>query len=82
MEIGDADILEGGDGKDKLSGGAGDNTIDGRLNSDTASFQKSPAGIAASLLTNSAAGEGSDTLACIEHLAGSRYADQLTGSDR
>lgn len=74
------DTLRGGDGNDKLYGGANDDTIDGGPGTDTASFSGSRAAVVASLIANTATGEGSDTLADVENLDGSSRNDDLTGS--
>jgi Ca2+-binding RTX toxin-like protein len=75
------DILKGEAGNDKLYGGIGDDTLDGGLGTDIANFIESLTGISASLVTNTATGEGSDTLVGIENLVGSNLADELSGSD-
>jgi Ca2+-binding RTX toxin-like protein len=74
------DILRGGDGRDKLYGGPGDDALDGGPGTDGVDFAGSSSGVVASLVTNTASGEGSDTLTSVESLNGSRYADELTGS--
>ena len=63
------------------SGGVGNDTLDGGLGTDTANFSSSSAPITASLTTNTATGEGSDTLTAIENLVGSSNNDTLTGSE-
>jgi Ca2+-binding RTX toxin-like protein len=75
------DILRGEGGADKLYGEAGDDTFDGGLGIDAANFSSSLAPITASLTTNTATGEGSDTLTGIENLVGSSENDTLTGSE-
>jgi Ca2+-binding RTX toxin-like protein len=81
--LGGNDKLFGGDGGDQLLGGRGDDTIDGGLGTgkDVADYSDSPAPVIASLTNDTATGDGTDTLANIESLAGSLYADQLTGND-
>lgn len=59
-------------GANQLAGGAG---------SDTASFELSTSSVTASLITNTASGNGADTLVSIENLTGSVFADILTGND-
>jgi glucose/arabinose dehydrogenase/Ca2+-binding RTX toxin-like protein len=78
--LGGNDTLKGEAGADKLYGGAGNDTLDGGIGADTANFSESPAGVSASLSTNSATGEGSDTLVAMENLAGSKFNDTLDGS--
>jgi Ca2+-binding RTX toxin-like protein len=76
-----ADTLLGGKGRDTLTGGAGGDTIDGQRGIDTASYAASTAGVDVDLLAGTSTGgdaEG-DTLANIENLVGSAFADTLTG---
>jgi Ca2+-binding RTX toxin-like protein len=74
------DTLSGGDGDDDgLWGGDGNDALDGGLGEDFASFLFSSAGVTVSLTTGTATGEGTDTLAGIEDLEGSRQNDSLTG---
>ena len=80
---GGGDTLRGEGGNDRhLIGEAGNDTIDGGMGTDTASYKPSTAGVEASLTANTAtsATDGSDTLANIENLEGTNYADTLTGS--
>ncbi len=78
--LGGDDILIGGDGTDKLIGGTGNDTLDGGLGTDTGSFAPSLTAVNASLATNTATGEGSDTFVGVENLTGSSKGDTLTGS--
>jgi Ca2+-binding RTX toxin-like protein len=78
--LGGNDILRGEAGNDKLLGGVGDDTLDGGLGTDTASYSASLTAVTASLATNTASGEGSDTFSTVENLLGSSKADTLTGS--
>jgi N-acetylglucosamine-6-sulfatase len=78
--LGGNDALKGEGGSDQLYGGTGNDTLDGGLSTDTANFSGSLTPISASLATNIATGEGSDTLVGIEHLSGSKYNDTLSGS--
>jgi Ca2+-binding RTX toxin-like protein len=74
------DTLSGGDGDDDgLWGGDGDDTLDGGTGEDFASFFFSSAGVTVSLTTGTATGEGSDTLANLGDVEGSRQDDSLTG---
>jgi len=75
------DILRGEGGADKLYGEGGDDTFDGGQGIDAANFSSSLGAITASLTTNTATGEGSDTLTGIENLVGSSKNDTLTGSE-
>jgi hypothetical protein len=79
--LGGNDTLKGQGGNDKLRGGQGNDTLDGGSGTDTADFSGSLLAVSASLVTNTATGEGSDTLVNIENLEGSKYADTLTGSN-
>ena len=78
--LGGNDILKGEAGNDKLLGGAGNDTLDGDIGTDTASYSASLTAVTASLATNSATGEGTDTFVGVENLFGSSKADTLTGS--
>jgi Ca2+-binding RTX toxin-like protein len=74
--------LFGGDGDDTLNGNAGDDTLNGGPNGatgDSASFAGAPGGVTASLASGTATGDGSDTLAAVENLSGTDFADNLTG---
>jgi Ca2+-binding RTX toxin-like protein len=80
--LGGNDTIKGDAGNDKLFGGPGDDTLDGGTGTnDTTNFSGSLAAITASLTTNTATGEGSDTLAGVESLVGSPKNDVLTGSE-
>jgi Ca2+-binding RTX toxin-like protein len=79
--LGGNDTLKGEGGSDKLYGGEGDDTLDGGLSTDTANFSESAAAVTASLVDNTATGEGSDTLVGIENLTGSASNDALSGSE-
>jgi Ca2+-binding RTX toxin-like protein len=76
------DYIDGGDGDDMIEGGTGADAIDGGADIDTLSYNASTAGVIIDLGTNShsngdAAG---DTIANVEIILGSTYADQLTGN--
>jgi Bacterial Ig-like domain/Regulator of chromosome condensation (RCC1) repeat/RTX calcium-binding nonapeptide repeat (4 copies) len=79
--LGGNDTLKGEAGNDTLLGGVGNDTLDGGLGTDTASYSASLTAVNASLATNSATGEGSDSFLGVEDLLGSSKADTLTGSD-
>jgi len=79
-EAGDDTITGGADG-DELYGGAGADVLDGGGGNDWARYDTSPAGVTVNLATGTGLGgdaEG-DTLAGIEFLWGSAFADTLTG---
>jgi Ca2+-binding RTX toxin-like protein len=74
------DTLSGGDGDfDGVIGGEGDDSLDGGSGEDFASFYSSPVGVAVNLTPGTAIGEGTDTLANIEDVEGSKHDDSLTG---
>jgi PKD repeat protein len=79
--LGGNDTLLGEGGADKLLGGVGDDTLDGGTGTDTGSYSASLTAVIASLATNTATGEGSDTFLGVENLLGSSKADTLTGSE-
>jgi len=75
--------LSGNSLNNVLYAGAGNNVLDGALGSDTVSYYSASAAVQVSLTTTTlqaTRGSGSDTLLNIENLAGSRYADALTGN--
>ena len=76
-----ADDLTGGDGDDMLEGRAGADIINGGQGRDCASYANSASGVTASLTSGrgtrgDALGDRFDSIEC---LAGSRFADTLTG---
>jgi Ca2+-binding RTX toxin-like protein len=73
------DIVTGGSGDNVFDGAGGDDTLDGADGNDTASFASQPLGVDASLVTDTAIGQGSDTLANFENLTGSEQHDLLIG---
>jgi len=74
------DRLEGEDGNDIVDGGSGPDAMNGGPGFDYASFAVTTnANVEASLETDRASGQGSDTLDGIEGLIGSNGADTLTG---
>ncbi len=81
--MGEGDGFAIGNGlANQLTGNAGNNLLDGGDGSDTASYANAGVGVTVSLLTSGAqdtGGAGTDTLANIENLTGSAYADILTG---
>jgi Ca2+-binding RTX toxin-like protein len=83
------DKLQGGLGDDTLAGGAGDDVLDGGAGNDLADYRNdyglAPAtglGVTVNLATGLATDNwgGSDTLAGIENVNGSRYGDTITGN--
>ena len=77
------DTIDAGDGADLLTGGGGGDTLDGGDGSDTATYTDATSRVSVNLaLTTSQAvgGDlGSDRLANIENLIGSRFDDNLLG---
>ena len=77
------DALGGYFGDDVLEGLGGNDLIDGGNGFDTARYTNATAGVTVSLAISSAqntGGAGTDTLASIENLVGSAFADTLRGS--
>jgi Ca2+-binding RTX toxin-like protein len=70
-----ANVLQGLAGNDMLSGGAGNDTLDGGAGTDTATFASAASGVTVNLSTNTATGDGSDTLISIENVIGSTHND-------
>ena len=86
---GGSDLLFGQDGKDTLIGGAGNDTLGGNggndslsggTGADTAHYGANTTGVTVNLTTGIATGDGTDTLASIENVFGSRGPDKLTGN--
>jgi Ca2+-binding RTX toxin-like protein len=75
-----ADRLSGNTGFNFLLGFGGNDALDGRAGFDVADFVTAP--VAASLASRRAQGEGDDTLANFEGLAGSAGNDRLIGDGR
>jgi len=75
------DVIDGGAGDDILIGGAGNDAAAGGLGSDTASFEDSAKAVMASMVTQKASGDGTDTFSSVDNLVGSAYNDVLTGDD-
>ncbi len=76
---GGADNILGQDGDDTLNGGTGNDTVNGGNGSDTADYSTAANAITANLRTDSATGQGTDTLPGIEHLIGGPKGDTLIG---
>jgi len=73
------DSLSGNDGDDTLIGGAGNDTLTGGNGFDTADYSGASSAITVDLSAGTATGEGTDSLATIERVVGSVFADDLTG---
>ena len=86
------DRVYGGGGDDRVGGGQGNDTLGGDAGSDildagpgildSASYLSSPGAVAVNLATGRASGDGADTVAGLEAISGSQFADQLTGDRR
>jgi len=76
-------VLDGSGGNDTLAGLGGDDTLQGGSGTDTADYSASSLGVTVNLATLTAQGgagdAAGDTLASIENLIGSSFADTLTG---
>lgn len=83
--LGGDDTLYGYGGDDVLEGGAGADRLEGGAGFDTASYERSDAGVTISLNDDPATASGGhadgDILISIENLRGSQFDDMLTGDD-
>ena len=82
------DVLQGGNNLfppgDLLVGGPGDDALNGGLGDDTADYTPSTSGVTvdlASAVPQDTVGAGTDTIAGIENLIGTRFDDVLFGTD-
>ena len=78
-----ADVLTGDEGPNRLEGGAGADRLDGGAGEDWVSYRGSDAGVTVNL-GDATAQEGhaeGDVLVNVENVAGSAYADVLTGDE-
>lgn len=76
----DRDFLRGGRGNDILIGNSGADELLGGPDRDLVTFAAAPSGIRADLAAGTARGFGHDTLARVESVVGSGFADTLLGS--
>jgi Ca2+-binding RTX toxin-like protein len=77
------DTLTGGGGADTLDGGAGTDVMNGGAGTDVATYASATSAVKISLAVTGAQntlGAGTDTLASVENLAGSKFHDHLTGN--
>lgn len=77
------DVLIGDDFSNNLSGGAGDDLLDGQGGNNTASYLNASAGVFVSLNTSNpqnTVGAGIDTLINIQNIIGSNFSDVITGN--
>jgi hypothetical protein len=80
--LGGNDRLIGWEGNDTIAAGTGDDILDGGDGRDTASYASATAGVTVDLSglnPQNTVGAGTDSLAGIENLTGSAFADSLTG---
>jgi Ca2+-binding RTX toxin-like protein len=79
------DIILGGNGDDYLDGGEGDDRLDGGAGWDRVTYAPSATGgVTVDLRIQGVSqdtGQGNDTLIGIEHLSGTSFDDNLTGTD-
>jgi serralysin len=74
------DSLSGRNGNDMLVGGVGNDALDGGNGTDTASYAHASGSVTVNLAAGTATGaDGNDTLAAIENVIGSSYADRIIG---
>jgi Subtilase family/RTX calcium-binding nonapeptide repeat (4 copies) len=74
------DFLDGWFGNDVLAGGPGNDTLQGAAGTDVATYAATAGPVTASLDSNTATGEGSDTFVGVENLIGSAFNDTLSGN--
>ena len=75
------DILSGGSGDDILLADAGNDHLDGGSGFDTADFSGITNGVVVDLYAKTATGAGIDTIASIEKVVGTAFADILSGDN-
>ncbi len=81
---GGADVMNGGSDSDQIFSGTGNDTIDGGDGYDYLYFSDAPAGVAINMsgpVGVATGGAGSDTIAGVELIFGSRFNDTFVGSD-
>jgi Ca2+-binding RTX toxin-like protein len=77
-----ANTLNGGAGDDILEGGAGADAMTGGTGNDTVTYENSDAAVTVNLTANTASGGHAqgDTFVTVEHVIGSAFADNVTGT--
>ena len=73
------DVIKGGANLDLILGSQGDDTLDGEADFDIVLYWYSATPVDVDMQTNSATGEGTDSLAGFESVAGSEFDDVLRG---
>ena len=79
-----SDQLNGGDGDDTINPGSGNDAVDGGAGTNTVDYASAGAGgvgVQVNLVTGTASGDGNDTIAGIQNVIGSSFADSITGDD-
>jgi Ca2+-binding RTX toxin-like protein len=76
------DVMFGDPGENRLTGGAGDNFLDGRDGRDTVVYYDAPQAVTVDLEASVADGHRRDTLVVVESVVGSRFGDVLRGDGR
>ena len=77
-----ADVMYGDAGDNRLTGGAGDDFLDGRDGRDTVVYYDAPGSVTVDLAASTADGHGHDTLVDVESVVGSGFSDTLRGDGR
>ncbi|MBJ7356699.1 hypothetical protein [Nocardioides sp.] len=80
LGLGGSDRLRGGADTDVLTPGTGDDDLDGGLADDVVDYGDSPVRVLADLKRGRAIAQGSDRLASVEGVRGSRFDDEIIGS--
>jgi Ca2+-binding RTX toxin-like protein len=80
------DVICGRRGNDTIIGGRGDDVIVGGPGSDTISFASNPRRVVVSIfgfnvVPDTATGAGADRLIAVENVIGTRFADEISGTD-
>ena len=76
------DVMFGDPGENRLTGGAGDDFLDGRDGRDTVVYYDAPQAVTVDLAASVADGHGHDTLVDVESVVGSRFGDALKADGR
>lgn len=74
------DVVRAGGGRDVIRPGAGADRVEGGDGRDTVSYEDSAVAMRIDMMAGTATGGGVDTLLLVEHVAGSRFGDELVGA--